>query len=89
MIYHIAKNYSKATARVVHECRICDKDFHSFFLLRENKLKGHGAQRSSGAQKVDVTQLMGDVDDNSLKEELESCKHLLVDSEMEIGRHIF
>ena len=30
---------------------------------------------------------MGDVDDNSLEEELEEWKHLLVDSEMEIGRH--
>ena len=30
---------------------------------------------------------MGDVDDNSLKEELKTCKQFLVDSEMENGRH--
>ena len=30
---------------------------------------------------------MGDVDGNSLKEELETCKHFLVDSELENGRH--
>ena len=29
---------------------------------------------------------MGDVDDNSLKEELETCKHFMVDSEMNNGR---
>ena len=29
---------------------------------------------------------MGDVDDNSLKEELETCNHFLVDSKMENGR---
>ena len=30
---------------------------------------------------------MGDVDDQSLREELESCKHFLSDTEMDIGRH--
>ena len=30
---------------------------------------------------------MGDVDDQSLGEELESCKHFLTDTEMENGRH--
>ena len=32
---------------------------------------------------------MGNVDDNSLKEELDACKHFLVDSEKESGRHRF
>ena len=31
--------------------------------------------------------LVGDVDDQSLREELESCKHFLTDTEMENGRH--
>ena len=30
---------------------------------------------------------MGDVDDQSLREELECCKHFLTDTEMENGRH--
>ena len=30
---------------------------------------------------------MGDVDDQSLREELASCKHFLTDTEMENGRH--
>ena len=30
---------------------------------------------------------MGDIDDQSLREELESCKHFLTDTEMENGRH--
>ena len=30
---------------------------------------------------------MGDVDDNSLKEELEMCKQFLVDSDVKNGRH--
>ena len=30
---------------------------------------------------------MGDVDDQSLREELQSCRHFLVDSELQKGRH--
>ena len=30
---------------------------------------------------------MGDVDDQSLREDLQSCKHFLTDTEMENGRH--
>ena len=30
---------------------------------------------------------VGDVDDQSLREELESCKHFLTDTDMENGRH--
>ena len=87
MNYHIAMKHSKATARVVRKCKICDKDFHSFYNLREHNRNEYGAQRISGVQNVDLAHVMGDADDNSLKEELETCKHFLVDSEMENGRH--
>ena len=83
----IAKKHSKTIVRVVHYCKICVKDFHSFYSLGALKQKKWGAQRGSRVQNVDVTQLMGDVDDKSLKEELERCKHFLIDSEMEKGRH--
>ena len=36
---------------------------------------------------TDVEDRVGDVDDQSLREELESCKHFLTDTEMENGRH--
>ena len=85
--YLIAKKHRKPTARVLQKCKICNKDFHSFYLLREHKRKKHGTQRGSWAQSVDVAQLIGDVDGNSLKEELNTCKHFLIDSEVEIGRN--
>ena len=84
---HLANKHTKAAARAVDKCKMCDKGFHSFYWLREQKRKDQGAQRGSGAQNVDVTQLMGDADDNSLKWELGTCKHFLVDSETENGRH--
>ena len=58
MEYHIAKRHSARTASAVYACKICNEDFHSFYLLREHKRKEHGAERGSGAQKVDVTQVI-------------------------------
>ena len=43
--------------------------------------------RSEQFLQFDVEDLVGDVDDQSLSEELESCKHFLTDTEMENGRH--
>ena len=40
MNYRIARKHSKPTAR---KCKISDKDFHSFYKLREQKRKEHGA----------------------------------------------
>ena len=87
MSYHIAKKHSEAIHRTVLIYKSCDKDFHSFYNLREHKRKEHGAQKVSGTQSVDVEQLMVDVGDKSLKEESETWKHFLLDSEIENGRH--
>ena len=40
-----------------------------------------------GASNFDVEDIVGDVDDQSLKKELQSCRHFLVDSEIHKGRH--
>ena len=40
-----------------------------------------------GASNFDVEGVVGDVGDQSLREELESCTHILTDTEMENGRH--
>ena len=44
-------------------------------------------QIGSRTRDVDVENIEGDVDDQSLREELESCKHFLTDTELENGRH--
>ena len=87
--YHFVKKRSKSTVRFVRKRKFCDKDIHRFYLLREHIRNEHGAQRISTAQIVYVTQLNGAVDDNSLKEDLETCKHFLVNSEMMNGTHRF
>ena len=86
MIHQIAKKHSKASAIVVHKGKICEKDFHSFYNLQEHNRTEHWAQRGLGAQNDNVTQLIGVVGEKSLNEELETCKHFLVDSEMDNGR---
>ena len=40
-----------------------------------------------GASNTDVEHIVGDVDDQSLGEELQSCRRFLVDSEIQKGRH--
>ena len=47
----------------------------------------HGTQIGFGARNIDVENIVGDVEDQSWREELESCKHFLTDTEMEAGRH--
>ena len=54
--------------------------------MQDYKRRKHGTQRGLGAQNVDVTQKMADVDDNSLKKDLETCKRFFVESEIENGR---
>ena len=44
-------------------------------------------QIGPGTRDVDVKHIMGDVEDHSLREELPSCQHFLVDSELERARH--
>ena len=42
---HIAKKHSKTIVRVVHYCKVCVKDFHSFYSLGALKQKKNGEHR--------------------------------------------
>ena len=44
-------------------------------------------QIGSRTRNVDVEHIVGDVEDHSLREELRSSQHFLVDSELERARH--
>ena len=57
------------------------------YALCQHKNTQHGTQIGFVANNIDVEDIVGDVDDQSLREELEFCKHLLTDTEMENGRH--
>ena len=44
-------------------------------------------QIGSKTRDVDVEHIVGDVQDHKLREELRSCQHFLVDSELQQARH--
>ena len=63
------------------------QNFLAFMLYVNKKNTQHGKQNAFGASNIDVEDIVGDVDDQSLREELQSCRHFLVDSEIQKGRH--
>ena len=85
--YHNAKQHSAAVPSKTHKCNLCHADFPGFYALRQHKNTQHGKQIGFGASNIDVEYIVGDVDDQSLREELQSCRHFLVDSEIQKGRH--
>ena len=85
--YHIAKQHSAAGASKRYKCNLCHAEFSGFYALRQHKNTQHGKQNGFGASNNDVEDIVGDVDDQSLREELHSCKHFLVDSKIQKGRH--
>ena len=85
--YHIAKQHSAADPSKTYKCKLCFAEFPGFYALRQHKNTQNGKQIGFGASNIDVGDLVGDVDDQSLREELQSCRHFLVDSEIQKGRH--
>ena len=85
--YHIAKKHSVPKPDITFKCKLCYAEFPGFYALRQHRNTQHGSQVGFGASNIDVEDIVGDVDDQSLREELESCKHFLTDTELENGRH--
>ena len=85
--YHIAKQHSAAGPSKIYKCNLCHAEFLGFYALRQHNNTQHGKQIGFGASNIDVEDIMGDVDDQCLREELQSCKHFLVDSEIQKRRH--
>ena len=85
--YHIAKQHSAAGPSKTYKCNLCHAEFPGFYALRQHKNTQHGEQIGFGASNIAVEDIVGDVDDQSLREALQSCRHFLVDSEIQKRRH--
>ena len=85
--YHIARKQSAPKLDVTSKCKLCYQEFPGFYALRQHRNTQHGKQIGSETRDVDVKHIMGDVEDQSLREELRSCQRFLVDSELERARH--
>ena len=85
--YHIAKKHSVPRSSKAYKCKPCHAEITGFYASRQHKKSQHGTQIGFGVSYINVEGLVGDVDDQGLTEALESCKHFLTDTVMEIGRH--
>ena len=85
--YHIAKKHSTPKPDITFKCKLCFQEFPGFYALRQHGDFQHGMKIGSGTRDVDVEPLVGDVEDHRLREELRSCQHFFVDSEIGRARH--
>ena len=83
---HTAKKNSGPEPDVTFKCKLCFQEFPGFYALRQHRNTQHGMQIGSGTRDVDVEHIVGDVEYHRLREELRSCQHFLVDSELERAR---
>ena len=61
--------------------------FCQFLSLGIHRQKRHGAKSGSEANGIDFQHILADNNNDSLQNGLETCKHFLVDPNMEIGKH--
>ena len=85
--YHIAKKHGVPNPDITFKCKLWYAEIPGFHALPQHKNTQHGTQIGFGASDFDVEDIVGDVDDHGLREESESCKQFLADTEMENGRH--
>ena len=85
--YKTAKKPSAPKPDITFKCKLCNQEFPGFYALREHRNTQHGMQIGSGTSDVNVEHILGDVEDNNLREELRSCQQFLVDSELGRARH--
>ena len=85
--YHIAKKHSAPKPDVTFKCKLCFQEFPGFYAIRQHRNTQHGMQIGSGTRDVDVGHIVGDVEDHRLREELRSCQHFSLDSELKSARH--
>ena len=80
--YHIAKKHSAPEPDVTFKCKLCYQEFPGFYALRQHRNTQHGKHIGSRTTDVDVNYIVGDVEHRRLKDELSSCQHFSVDSEL-------
>ena len=85
--YHIAKKHSAPKPDNTFKCTLCFQEFPGLYALRQHRNTQHGIQVGSGSRDVDVEHIVGDVEDQRLREELRSCQHFLMFSELERASH--
>ena len=84
--YQNAKKPSAPKLDVTFKCKLCYQKYPGFYASRQQRNTQHRMQIRSGTRDVDVEHIVGDVEIHRLREELRSCQHFLVDSDVERAR---
>ena len=82
--YHIAKKDSAAKPVVAFKIKLCYQDFPGLYALSQHKNTQYGFRIKTVS--VDPDDIIDEVNDASLKEELRSCQHFLVDFKLKDAR---
>ena len=81
-------SYKISEPEVTHDCQKCDENFPSLYSLCHHKIK-HKDWRVKEEQDLTLKTLKIDnLSNENLQDEIQSCKHFLVDSEIEKARLI-
>ena len=83
--HHIAWKHPKKWAENTYKWKIWLEEFSGFYALRKHRSSQHGIPVSTFNIVMDT--LSEETDDAEPKEEPNSCNQILVDSELEKGRH--
>ena len=88
MNYYKAKKHAPSTSKPSTACSSCEKGFPSYYSLRQQRRKEHGAkQRKPSDTVADLKKIVEEKgkDGEKLKKELSACQRFLVDTETENG----
>ena len=85
--YLVANKHMAPKLDITFKCKLCYQEFPGFYALRNHRNTQHAMQIGSRTRNVDVQHIVVDVEDHRLREQLRSCQHFLVDSELERARH--
>ena len=81
--YHVAKKHALSTSK---QSTVCSSRETTNYSLQQHRQKEHGAKQ--GKLNVTLADLNKNVEkEGELKEELSSCQHFLMDTEMKNGKH--
>ena len=86
----MAKKHAPSSSNQSAVCSSCEKEFSSYYSLKQHRRKEHGAKQRNPTETVaDLNKTVEEEgeDEEKLKEELSACKLFLVDTGMENGRH--
>ena len=88
--HHIGTKHAVSYPDGRTKCSSCEKEFPGYNSLQKHKKSEHGKRSRIQDVKVDLDLFISAHRDQGLREELTTCKHFLVDSELVRGRqHVF